>query len=158
MEDEKQKLIIQHSSVLKSHHTEENKAWKVRHAKEMHDTTNNNSTYQKMYNHVHVDEKRFCMTVDGKCYLLAPGEEPPQRRWKHKRFIKKVMFLCAQAHPCKVNGEWWDGKIGIWPIGHMGKAERDSINRPAGAPVQANESVIRDKHHETMIDVNRSLQ
>ena len=32
---------------------------------------------------------------------------------------QKAMFLCAQAYPCKVNGEWWDGKIGLWQIGQM---------------------------------------
>ena len=44
----------------------------------MCDARNNNLAYQEMCNHVHVDKKWFCMTVDGECHLLEPGEEPPQ--------------------------------------------------------------------------------
>jgi hypothetical protein len=101
---------------------------------------------------VHVDEKWFYMTVDGECYLLAPDEDPPVRRCRSKRYISKVMFLCAQARPRWINGKYWDGKIGIWPIGHVGETERASQYRPAGYPVWVNESVTREKYRQVMIE------
>ena len=83
---------------------------------------------------VHIDEKWFNLCQDGEGYLLVDGEEPPARFVKHKNFIGKVMFLCAQARPCwdpHTNSQW-DGKIDIWPIGKYKAAERTSVHRPAG--------------------------
>lgn len=71
---------------------------------------------------------------------------------KHKNFIAKVLFICAAAHPHKVNGVWWDGKIGIWPVGRYEEAQRASCNRPRGAPVWKDETIDRVKYHELLID------
>ena len=50
-----------------------------------------------------------------------------------------------------VNGTYWDGKIGIWPIGRMKPAERSSVNWPAGTLEWENVSVDRDKYRQMMI-------
>jgi hypothetical protein len=51
-----------------------------------------------------------------------------------------------------VNGRMWDSKLGIWPFGHVGQAQRKSKYRPAGAPVWENESVDRDTYRQYMLD------
>ena len=68
--------------------------------------------------------------------IVADEEEAPERYVKHKSHITKVMFLCAQARPRYVHAthSYWDGKIGIWPIGKTVLAQRASKNRPAGTP------------------------
>ena len=96
-------------------------------------------------------KKLFAKTKDGRTYLLTPGEELPYRAVHHKSYITKVMFLCAQARPCMVNGVYWDGKIGIWPIGSMKPAKRSSKNRPAGTMEWHSESVDRKKYRELLI-------
>jgi hypothetical protein len=50
---------------------------------------------------------------------------------KSKRFVPKIMFLCAIAKPV---GDF-DGKIGIYPFTTMEVAKRDSNNRKAVTPV-----------------------
>ena len=44
------------------------------------------------------------------------------------------MFLCAVARPRLDPGrkQWFDGKVGMWPMAHQVPAARASINRPAG--------------------------
>ena len=44
------------------------------------------------------------------------------------------MFLCAIVHP-RFNpsaNSWWDGKLGIWPIGDWEPAKGKSKNRLRG--------------------------
>jgi len=102
---------------------------------------------------VHVDEKWFYLCRDGENYIIIYGEEPPKRYVSHKSHITKVMFLCAQARPRRLhNGVWWDGKVGIWPIGEHTVAQRTSVNRPAGAEEFTKQSIDRDKHREMMIN------
>jgi hypothetical protein len=86
--------------------------------------------YEDQMDRVHVDEKWFWLCKDGERYILAEGEEPPQRYVCHKCHIEKVMFLCAQARPRldPTNGQWWDGKLGIWAIGDFTMAQRNSVN------------------------------
>ena len=52
-------------------------------------------------------------------YLLLPEEKNTNWCVKHKLHITKVMFLCAITHPGfnPAAISWWDGKLGIWPIG-----------------------------------------
>ena len=47
----------------------------------------------------------------------------------------------------------WDGKIGIWPIGHWEVAQRASHNRPRGAPVWKNDSMDKVRYSEMMLDL-----
>ena len=104
-----------------------------------------------MLDRVHVDEKWFFMQQDGTCFLLAPGEEPPHCTTRHKGYIRKVMFLSAIVRPRKIRGQWWDGKIGIWPIGEMGYAQKTSKNQPKGTPIWVNQSVDKKTYREYMI-------
>ena len=62
------------------------------------------------------------------------------------------MFLSAIAHPRKIRGQWWDGKIGIWPIGEMGYAQKTSKSRPKGTPIWVNRSVDKKTYREYMIE------
>ena len=78
-----------------------------------------NPCFEGQYDRVHIDEKWFWLSKDGEKYLLVLGEERPVRRVRHKKYMTKVMFLCAQARPRydPHTERWWDGKIGIWPVG-----------------------------------------
>ena len=93
------------------------------------------------------------MTSDNEVYILAAGEEPPVRKTRHKSFISKVMFLSAQARPRMVNGKLWNGKIGIWPVGHVGEAARRSKKRDKGTPVWVNDSIDRNTYRMYLIDM-----
>ena len=61
---------------------------------------------------VHIDEKWFYVDDLDCTYYCLDGETPPKRPSSSRRFLTKVMFLCAVARP----RENFDGKIGIWPI------------------------------------------
>ena len=75
--------------------------------------------YQDMHDQIHVDEKWFFLMREKETYLLHQDKKNPQHCVKHKLHIAKIMFLCAVArphfNPC--SNSWWDGKLGIWPIG-----------------------------------------
>ncbi|XP_042026328.1 uncharacterized protein LOC121773514 [Salvia splendens] len=47
----------------------------------------------------HIDEKWFYLTKSADRYYLLSDEEEPQRSCRSKRFITKVMFLCAVGRP-----------------------------------------------------------
>jgi hypothetical protein len=114
-----------------------------------------NPKFQDMMDRVHIDEKWFHMCQDGEGYLLVDDEEPPERHVKHKGYIGKVMFLCAQARP-----RWdphtrriWDGKIGMWPIGNYTVAQRNSIHRPAGTTEWENVNICNELYRDMLIDL-----
>jgi hypothetical protein len=52
-----------------------------------------------------------------------------------------------------VNGVMWDGKIGIWLLGHIKLAERNSMNCPRGTPEWENENIDRNKYRELLINL-----
>jgi transposase-like protein len=147
----KKKVVVRHTNALKPRLTDDHKIARIEYALSMRNPQDK-SKYQDMYDMVHIDEKWFFMTSDGECYLLAVDEEPPERLTAHKGYIGKVMFLCATARPRMIQGKMWDGKIGIWPIGHVDAAKRTSKNRKKGDPVWVNESVTREKYREMLID------
>lgn len=111
----------------------------------------NPSFYRNLYDEGHVDKKWFYLTEDGTTLILADGKPLPKRKVRHKNFITKIMLLCAQARPRMLNGTYWDGKIGIWPIGRIGVAKRNSTKRPAGTPVWESETVDKDKYRQLLI-------
>jgi hypothetical protein len=64
----------------------------------------------------------------------VPGEAPPERTFRHKSHILKVMFLAAVASP-RYDGAGnctFDGKIGMRPFVESAVAQRDYVHRPAG--------------------------
>ena len=114
-----------------------------------------------------VDEKWFRITSEKENYLLVneqykgidgegDGEEdePVTRRTRHKGNIMKVMFLCAQARPRYDHGRnaWWDGKLGMWPIGSWKPAARTSVLRPAGTMEWHNKSVTREVYRNLLLE------
>ena len=115
-----------------------------------------------MLDRIDVDEKWFHLIYDGENYILACGsdedndndEEIPHRTTRHKRHITKVMFLCAQARPRYDTRRkcWWDGKIGMWPIGSMQPAQRKLVRRPAGTMEWRNDSITKEKYREILLE------
>ena len=104
------------------------------------------------YNRVFVDEKWFWISKDNARYLLLADEELPTRRVRHKKYMTKVMFLCAQARPRWDYHKHWDGKLGMWPVGRYDRARRSSVNRPAGTRVWVDETMDSTKYKEMMMD------
>jgi hypothetical protein len=84
---------------------------------------------------------------------LVDDEDDPKRHTRHKGYITKIMFLNFQAKPRYVAGHgWWDGKVGIWPIGHVEQAQKSSVNRPKGADVWVNDNVDKDMYRLMLIN------
>lgn len=77
-------------------------------------------------------------------------QDIPLRQCKSKRYIIKVMFLCAVARPrFDKNGQCtFDGKIGCWPFVERVEAKRDSVNRPKGTletkPMNVTKAIYTD--------------
>ena len=142
--------LFRHSSPLKPYLKDFHKVWRIEHA--LGHVDGNTGMFKSMYDEVHVDEKWFYMTQDGRVFILANGEEPPKRKVQHKSHITKVMFLCAQARPRVVNGVFWDGKVGLFPIGQYDVARRSSCNRPAGARVWRDENMNRERYKDCLLN------
>ncbi|ETV93673.1 hypothetical protein H310_12440 [Aphanomyces invadans] len=70
--------------------------------------------FSGMWDVVHLDEKWFNADKDRRKVYLVDGEEVKPRGCKSKRFLPKVMFLCAVARPQPALG--FDVKIGLWPF------------------------------------------
>lgn len=68
---------------------------------------------------VHVDEKWFNLSGVTKDYILAAGEQPPNKAVQRKSKNEKVMFLCAVARPCRSNtrNTFFGGKTVSEPLG-----------------------------------------
>ncbi|XP_057779553.1 uncharacterized protein LOC130998136 [Salvia miltiorrhiza] len=90
--------------------------------------------FKPMHNVVHIDEKWFYITKTNHRFYLTPQETEPHRTCKSKKFITKVMFMCAMCRPIfDTDGSvLFDGKIGIFPFTEMVPAKRSSKNRQAG--------------------------
>ncbi|XP_074290579.1 uncharacterized protein LOC141617297 [Silene latifolia] len=95
---------------------------------------------------VHIDEKLFYMTKPTSRYYIGSTEPAPYRCCKSKRYITKVMFMCAVSRPTyKENGEVeFDGKLGIWPFTFQEPAKRNSKNRVAEAAASKEISIQQD--------------
>jgi hypothetical protein len=89
-----------------------------------------------MSNKVHIDEKLFYFTRTQQTYYLTLGEPKPHRKAQSKRFVPKIMCMCAVAKSIYYNeGEvLFDGKIGIFPFVAQVVAQRSSKNRKRGEP------------------------
>jgi hypothetical protein len=103
---------------------------------------------------VHVDEKWFYLTQTNKKFYLAPGEAEPHRTAKSKRFVPKVMFLCATARPRwdTTRNVYFDGKIGMWPFTKRVGAQRSSRNRPRGTMVTVPINVTAEVYREFILN------
>ena len=112
------------------------------------------SKYQDMCDCIHLDEKWFFLTREKERYLLLLDKKNPTHCIKHKSHITTVMFLCAVAKPHfnPSANSWWDGKLGIWPIGDWEPAKQGSKNRPKGMLVWKNKTVTKDVYRELLIN------
>jgi hypothetical protein len=130
--------------------------------------------FKDLYDRVDVDEKWFFLTRDAERYIVvdpnydsdtsddsdsddgddAGKEDVPTRRTRHKGYIGKVLFLCAQARPRfdPHRNAFWDGKVGIWPIGKMVPAQRTSNNRLAGTLEWKDESVTNEVYRKLLLE------
>jgi hypothetical protein len=146
-------ILIPHTSTLKPKLTEYNKFERVEFCLSER-RENDNGMYKEMYDRVHVDEKWFYITKLKDRYYLVPGEPPPERTTSHKNHIPKVMFLCAVARPRWDPGrnQWFDGKIGMWPVAHQVPAARTSVNRVRGTLEWKNLIMDKPRYTEFLLD------
>ena len=153
-----EKVFRRHVNRVKPVLTEQNKHWRMSHIIDKINMSNINNrsdlTFLDMMNEVHLDEKWFYLCRDGARYILLYDENDPVRRVKHKSHITKVMFLCAQARPRYVHATstFWDGKIGIWPVGEWRAAQRGSTVRPAGTMEWHNQKMDANKYFEMLTE------
>ena len=118
-----------HSYSLKPVLMEENKVARLIMVLDSHDPQDP-TKFLDMMDRIHVDEKWFFLSQQKGRYLLLPEEKSPKQCVKSKLHITKVMFLCGIARP-RFNpsaNSWWDGKLGIRPIGDWEPAKRASKN------------------------------
>ncbi|XP_057803388.1 uncharacterized protein LOC131018692 [Salvia miltiorrhiza] len=148
-----QGLIKAHTNAIKLELTAPNKLSRMRFCLEHieYDRLLEKLQFKCMQNTIHIDEKWFYITKSSHRFYLTPAEAEPHRTCKSKKFITKVMFLCAVCRP--IFGEdgsvLFDGKIGIFPLTEMVPAQRSSKNREAGTleqkPIQSiTKQVLKD--------------
>lgn len=71
---------------------------------------------------VDIDEKIFYAYSASGTLKLPPGCDKPRTPLQSRRFIPKVMMLAGVGKPNpKLH---WDGKLGIWEVGHTRPAKR----------------------------------
>ncbi|KAK9740914.1 hypothetical protein RND81_03G070500 [Saponaria officinalis] len=120
--------------------------------------------FNEMSNTIHMDEKWFYITQDNQKIYIVDGEELPYRSCQSKRYIIKVMFMCAVSRPIyDAEGELiFDGKIGMSPFTKQQPAIRGSRNRPRGTletkPIEyINKQVIKKCLIEQVIPAIKSV-
>ena len=64
------------------------------------------------------------------------------------------MFISAQARSRYIPAKkcWWDGKIGIWPVGYWSVAQKTSVNRPAGTPERKNKTINAEMYLNLLLE------
>jgi len=89
-------------------------------------------TFKDSFNRVHIDEKWFYLTEENGSFYLVPDEEEPHHIGKSTCFILKVIFLAVVAHPRfdYLRNQFFNGKIGIYPLVFQELAKQSSKNRP----------------------------
>ena len=141
-----------HTSSLKSSLIDENKVSMMELALSFIDQ-NDTSKFEHMEDDIHINEKWFYLMKDGQCFIIVADEAEPYRHVQHKSFLTKIMFLCAVARPRSDMNKnaWFDGKIGIWPIGKWELVKWSSKKRIKGKPVWKNHSITWDVYREYLI-------
>ena len=150
--------LKRHSSALKPKLTDRNKNWRYDFARSKIDWSSEYDLRSGVklvdfMDEIHVDEKWFYLLKEGQRYYLAPGEQLPHLTIQSKNYLPKVMFLSAVARPRYLphEGKWFDGKIGMWPIGYYKPTARASKNRPAGTLEFVSEIVDPKKYRQLLI-------
>ncbi|ETV64045.1 hypothetical protein H257_19013, partial [Aphanomyces astaci] len=102
---------------------------------------------------VHVDEKWFFLTKNKGKFYVYDDETLPHRQSKSKRFITKLMFLCAVARPrydVSIR-RMFNGKIGMWPFVVKAPAQRNSKNRPRGTMLTEPQNVTAQVYQDMLL-------
>ncbi|XP_057532862.1 uncharacterized protein LOC130810746 [Amaranthus tricolor] len=154
----KNKVIRKHTNAIKPTLSENNKLHRLSFAlsKCEYDEQNDAFKFKPYTDVVHIDEKHFYLTRETQTYYLATVEVEPHRECQSKRFIPKIMFMCAVAKPIfTTNGDvFFDGKIGIWLFITQEPGKRTSKNRKSGEletkPIQS----ITKEHIRAMLITN----
>ncbi|XP_074303338.1 uncharacterized protein LOC141637811 [Silene latifolia] len=110
--------------------------------------------FTEMSNTIHMDEKWFYVTDDNEKVYIVEGEELPYRSCQSKRYITKVMFMCAVSRPIYSAAEecLFDGKIGMFLFTNQVPAVRPNRNRPRGTlETKSNESITKHVIKECLI-------
>lgn len=94
----------------------------------------NESVFPHMRNTLHVHEKWSTIYKDNNTYYIFLEEERPHHITESKRYIDRVIFLCAVGRPKYyfTSRIYFDGKIGVWPLIREERAQRNYTNRSAG--------------------------
>ena len=97
----REKLYLRNSNFLKPALSAENRQQRVDFALSFlsEKPRTGEMTFCSMHNYVHLDEKWFYITKERENYYILPEETPPHRSTKSKRYISKIMFLCAVSRP-----------------------------------------------------------
>ncbi|XP_057770858.1 uncharacterized protein LOC130990650 [Salvia miltiorrhiza] len=152
----KRKELRPHTSAIKPFLTDVNKISRMKYclSNVVYDAAMSRYSYQSMHYVVHIDEKWFYMTKTSDRYYLLPKETDLYRACKSKRFITKVMFMCAVTRPqFSADGqELFDGKIGIFPFITVEATKRKSKNRAKGVlEVKPIQSITKEVIKECII-------
>ena len=97
----KKKHIRKHTNAIKPLLTDSNKNDKLFFCITscIYDERTNAFKFSDMSNIIHIDEKLFYLTRTQQTYYLTPGVPEPHREIQSKRYIPKIMFMCAVASP-----------------------------------------------------------
>ncbi|XP_074283253.1 uncharacterized protein LOC141607807 [Silene latifolia] len=129
-------LIDSHTNAIKPGLTDNNILARLVYCLEHlhYDHVTKKFTFKDQGNVIHIDEKWFFITKPSQRFYVGKNEKRPHRTCQSKRFITKVMFMCAVARPkYGPNQEIiCDGKLGCWPFVMEVPAQRKSKNRCAG--------------------------
>ena len=109
--------------------------------------------WKNKLNEIHIDESWFYIRNEQTKLRLTPDTKLPDvPTTVSKGFITKVMFIVAMARPRKLeSGEWFDGKIGLWPVVKRVLAKRNSKNRAKGDECIQEVSVTAESYREFMV-------
>lgn len=147
------KQIKPHTNAIHPELTPRNKLQRVKYAlySMVHDNNTKVVKFSGMHNVIHIDEKWFYMTRATQRMYKLPEEVAPYRSCKNKKYIIKIMFMCAVSRPVyDSEGQLiFDGKIGLFPLTKEEPALRNSKNRPRGTmetkPIESiTKQVIRE--------------
>ena len=153
-----ERVIHPHTNSIKPFLTDEHKLHRLAYAADHIKTDDGEPRWDGMYKEIHVDEKWFFISRETQRVYLTQNEKDnedvPYRTCKSKRFMIKVMFLCAVARPrFNDNGECtFDGMIGCWPFIQRIQAVRASRNCPAGTWETKNIAVTKEAYIDFIVN------
>jgi hypothetical protein len=151
----KSNMLKRVTSTLRPFLTEENMTNRLKYALSFVKSKRDGALqFDPMYDRIHVDEKWFYMTKVKQTYYIWHDETAPLRSTKSKRFITKVLFLCAVARPRYDHHrkQMFDGKLGLWPVVTREPAKRTSVNRARGTLVTKPINVTADVYRDLLVN------